>query len=238
MKCLLLAAGKGSRLSKKAEVKPLLPVLGTPLIERVIRQANKAGVDDFYIVTGYKQREVTAFLADLAHKLQLPITTIFNDEWDSAENGVSVLKACSYIYEPFILSMADHIYDSEIIRILIDNPPLSGEIALAVDRNLFNPLVDMDDVTRVLTKGGRIMSIGKGIQDYNGFDTGIFLCTPALFEALEIARNRGKTSLSAGVYSLALQDKAKAVDINGQFWIDVDDPASVLRAEKALSENR
>jgi GTP:adenosylcobinamide-phosphate guanylyltransferase len=43
MKCLIIAAGKGSRLQNRGECKPLIPVLGVPLIERVIRSAREAG---------------------------------------------------------------------------------------------------------------------------------------------------------------------------------------------------
>ena len=49
MKCLIIAAGKGSRLRSIAEVKPLIPLRNTPLIERVIDSAMEAGADDFYL---------------------------------------------------------------------------------------------------------------------------------------------------------------------------------------------
>jgi NDP-sugar pyrophosphorylase family protein len=52
MKCLIIAAGKGSRLRQQGDSKPLIPILGLPLIERVIRSAIEAGADDFYVVTG------------------------------------------------------------------------------------------------------------------------------------------------------------------------------------------
>ncbi|MBW2083972.1 MAG: NTP transferase domain-containing protein [Deltaproteobacteria bacterium] len=39
MKCLILAAGRGTRLSSKGLPKPLVSVLGKPLIERVILTA-------------------------------------------------------------------------------------------------------------------------------------------------------------------------------------------------------
>ena len=39
MKCLILAAGRGSRLSQRGNSKPLIPLLGMPLIERTIRSA-------------------------------------------------------------------------------------------------------------------------------------------------------------------------------------------------------
>ena len=44
MKCLIIAAGQGTRLKSKGEIKPLVPLLGVPLIERIIRSAiEKAG---------------------------------------------------------------------------------------------------------------------------------------------------------------------------------------------------
>jgi hypothetical protein len=47
MKCLIIAAGKGSRLRPRGDSKPLIPILGVPMIERVIRSALEAGTDDF-----------------------------------------------------------------------------------------------------------------------------------------------------------------------------------------------
>ncbi len=48
MKCLIIAAGQGTRLKAKGEIKSLVPLLGVPIIERVIRSAVKGGADDFY----------------------------------------------------------------------------------------------------------------------------------------------------------------------------------------------
>ena len=42
------------------------------------------------------------------------------------------------------------------------------------------------------------------------------------------------TSLSGAVQTLAADNRAKAVAINGRFWIDVDDPAAAKQAENAL----
>ncbi len=47
MKCLIIAAGQGTRLRTKSEVKPLVRLLGVPLIERVIRTAMQSGIDEF-----------------------------------------------------------------------------------------------------------------------------------------------------------------------------------------------
>ena len=234
MKCLIIAAGKGSRLRKLGDVKPLIPVLGVPLIERAIRSAIEAGVDDFYVVTGYQREHVQDFLGRLDKRLGIPITTLINEDWEK-ENGFSVLRAREYLHEPFLLLMADHLFDPSIAREMMAHPPDEGEIILAVDVDTQDSLVDMEDVTRVKTEDGKIRNIGKGLTDFNGFDTGIFFCTPAIFEALEHSTEKhGETTLSGAVRILATVGRARAFHTSGGFWIDVDDPAALRRAEKAL----
>ncbi|MCP4668255.1 MAG: NTP transferase domain-containing protein [Deltaproteobacteria bacterium] len=234
MECLIIAAGRGSRLRKWGDSKPLIPVLGVPLIERAIRSALEAGVDDFYVVTGYQGGRVRGFLVSLAARLGIPITPLVNEDWEK-ENGFSVLKAREYLHEPFLLLMSDHLFDPSIAREMMTHPPDEGEIILAVDGDTRNSLVDMEDVTRVKTEDGKIRDIGKGLTDFNGFDTGIFFCSRAIFEALEHSTEKyGETTLSGAVRIRAAVDRAKAFHTGGRFWIDVDDPAGFGRAEKAL----
>lgn len=237
MKCLILAAGRGSRLRQRGPSKALIPVLGVPLIERVIRAAQAAGAEDFYVVTGYQGEHVRAFLERLTGRLGVHITTLVNDEWEK-ENGVSVLKARERLREPFLLLMADHLFEPSIARHLMGLDLAEGDIALAVDGDTHNSVIDMQDVTRVKTEGGKIRDIGKGLTDFNGFDTGIFLCTPAIFDALKrCIEESDDTTLSAAVRVLAADDHVKAVDVSGRFWIDVDDPTVLAQAEHALLAN-
>ena len=92
MKCLIIAAGKGSRLQPNGDTKPLIPILGVPLIERVIRSSRRAGADEFFVVTGYHSDRICSFLNDLSDRSGLPITSIVNEAWEK-ENGLSVLRA-------------------------------------------------------------------------------------------------------------------------------------------------
>ena len=234
MKCLIIAAGKGSRLWPKGKSKPLISILGVPLIERVIRSAMQAEIDDFYVVGGYQGERLRHFLDGLARRCGVKITHIINDAWEQG-NGLSVLKAREDLGGPFLLLMGDHLFDPAILRDLTSKPLPDGEITLAVDSDTANPLINMDDVTRVKSKNGKVREIGKGLGTFDGFDTGIFLCTPALFEALErSATKHGDTSLTGGVRCLAAEGKVNAFDIGGRFWLDVDDPKDLARAEWAL----
>ena len=239
MKCLIIAAGKGNRLKQRGDSKPLIPILGIPLIERVIRTALEAGVDEFYVVIGYQGERVRLFLERLAERLAIRITPLVNEDWEK-DNGLSVLKARDVLHEPFLLLMADHLFDSNLVRTLTTPRLDDGKIALGVDGNIHNPLVDMEDVTRVKVEDDgsmgskKICDIGKGLADCNGFDTGIFLCTPAIFKALEQSIEKdGDTTLSGAVRLLAANGRAKAILMDG-FWIDVDDPTAFQKAEQAL----
>jgi len=233
MKCLIIAAGQGTRLKKKGEVKPLVSLLGVPLIERVIRSAIEGGATEFYVVTGYQEILITNFLKSLEERLQISLTLIHNDEWQ-AENGLSVLKARDIINDQFLLLMADHLFDPDIIRSLLDHPLNEGDVLLAVDTDTQNSLVDMEDVTKVHIQNGKILNIGKTIDEFNGFDTGCFLCTTAIFEAIEEAQNiHHDTTLSGAIRVLGERQHAKAVPTQ-KFWIDVDDDQAFGKAERHL----
>ena len=236
MKCLIIAAGQGVRLKSKGEIKPLVPLLGVPLIERTVRSAIEGGADEFVVITGYEGEQLSKFLQPLAKRLNVAITLIQNDDWQK-ENGFSVLKAQDVLKEPFLLLMADHLFDPAIIRSLQEQTLNDGEVLLAVDTDENNPLVDMDDVTKVHIKDGTILNIGKTIDDFNGFDTGIFLCTPAIFVALERACEiHNDTTLSAAIQILAEKNQAKSMQTKG-FWIDVDDEKAHQKAEKRLLDS-
>lgn len=128
MKCLILSAGKGTRLQPRYSCKPLAPVLGIPLIERVIPTAVCAGVEEFYIVTGYKGTEVSQFLAQLAEQCRILINQIHNDEWYKGGNGLSALKAKAHLNEHFLLMKGDHLVDPARLKSLLQNPLSDGDI--------------------------------------------------------------------------------------------------------------
>ncbi len=237
MKCLIVAAGQGTRLRGKAELKPLLPIRGVPLIERVIANAQVAGIDSFVIVTGYRAEELQTRLQLVGSRLNTRITAVYNPEWSRA-NGLSVFAARQYLDEPFLLCMCDHLMDPDIVRQMIAARQEAATVMLGVDFNIDNPLNDIEDVTRVKCDGDRLLHIGKVIQDFNCFDTGIFRCTPVMFDALAESQVRGDDSISGAMNVLAEWGKARVFDIGDRLWVDVDDPVAFGKAEALLDSGR
>lgn len=236
MKCLIIAAGHGSRLRSLSESKPLAMVAGVPLIEHVVRLAKAGGATGFRVVTGHQGERVESFLASLAGRLGTPIATVRTPDWD-LPNGHSVATGAAAIEGDYLLMMADHLFDPGIVtRLLLAREGLPNALILAVDRDIASPSIDLDDATKVETaEDGLILRIGKRLETYNAIDTGLFLATPALREAIlaDIAGGGGG-SLSEGVQRLADRRQARTVDVGSYWWADLDDPPSLRAAEDHL----
>jgi choline kinase/phosphatidylglycerophosphate synthase len=233
-KAVIIAAGRGSRLNGRYQdvPKPLVPVAGVGLLKRTILTARQAGITEFVIVTGYRADEIcNAIESD--SQIDVKIEWIHNEGWEQG-NGISVLAAKEAVGDDaFILTMSDHLLDSQIISSLRNTSLANDECALAVD-SWVNDIFDEEDATRVLVSSGKIESIGKLIETHNAIDTGAFVCNPTLFDALETAIGAGDESLSGGIRLLASEGRMRANDIGDLFWEDVDTPESLVHAERSL----
>ena len=235
MKCLIIAAGQGTRLRSLAASKPLARVGGAPLIEHVVKSAATGGATAFVVVTGYEPEPLEAFLALLSERVGLPIEAVRNEDW-ARPNGVSVLAAAPRLGSEFILLMSDHLFDPQILSDMIAADRKGAALTLAADHAIDNPLLDLDDATKIeLGEDGRIRRIGKTLAHYDAIDTGIFIATPGLLDALRASLAAGGAgSLSEGVQALADSGRAFTWDIGGRWWLDVDDEAALAKAQAAL----
>ena len=84
---ILMAAGLGSRMRPLTDTvaKPLVQVGGVPLIETVLAALNKRGVDEIYIVTGYKAEQ----FEPIAEKYK-NVSLVYNEEYATKNNINSV----------------------------------------------------------------------------------------------------------------------------------------------------
>lgn len=233
MDALIIAAGYGSRLADLSPSKPLTPVAGVPLIEIGVRQAMQAGVTRVVVVTGHKADLVETFLADLSLRAGIPIVPVRLSDW-STPNGHSVMAGATRCDGNYLLMMADHMFEAEILAQLIEQDHPDRGVTLAIDRRTDSPLVDPDDATWVrLGDEDRIVAIGKTIAPYDAVDCGAFLATPELALAIRDAIAAGKPgSLSDGMQRLADAGRAGTMDIGDAWWMDVDDPRAHALAEE------
>lgn len=234
MKGVIIAAGRGGRLQRMGPSKPLVALLGKPLLQHVIERALEAGLDELLVVVGHRADLIEAAIAGFSRALQGAVRTIDNPEW-ARGNGTSVYAAARRLDGPYLLMMADHLQEPATIGDLAAVPLARNDMILAVDRRLDNPLVDPEDVTRVETENGRIVSIGKHLERFDAYDTGLFLCAPSFRLALDAVAGRGGAfGLSDAVQEAADGGRAGTFEIGRRFWIDIDDEEMLQRAREHL----
>lgn len=133
---IILAAGRGKRLGSLTDETPksLLKVKDEVLIERLIRQLQEKGIEEIYVVTGYKHW-LFRYLED-----KFDVTLVYNKKWFCTNNIVSFIKAyearSKYInnFATIMLDADLYIADTSIIQTKID---VSGYyVEYSVDENV------------------------------------------------------------------------------------------------------
>ena len=111
MKFAIIAAGEGSRLSHEgvAQPKPLVPLLGEPMIERLIRIFTACGATEIVVITNEQFVEVQQALACLQKTAPLRIVV------KTTPSSMHSLHAISdYLRgEPFCLTTVDTIFHED-----------------------------------------------------------------------------------------------------------------------------
>ena len=164
MKAIILAAGQGTRLRPLTDDKPkcLVELAGKPLLEHQLATLRVGGVDDIYIVGGYR-----------ADQLQRPGITLHINERYAKTNMVATLFAAEAVMtgeSDLIIAYGDIVYEP---RVLADLQAVDAPITLAVDREwrrywaarMDDPLSDAE--TLKLTDGDRVVELGKKPQSYD-----------------------------------------------------------------------
>ena len=229
---VILMAGTGSRLRGSAETiaKPLIPISGRPLISYAIDSFDNAGVENIYAVVGPNGDELAAAVAPMLPN-RMKFHPVPNPNWQK-QNGVSLLTVAGEVRAPFFLAMGDHLFQPSILEALLacSDP---ARLNLAIDRKIAS-IFDLDDAMKVRTEGGRIVAIGKKLDDYNAIDTGIFICPETIFGYLRRVLKNDDCALADGVRLMAEEGNGLAIDIGDAWWQDVDTPEMLARAEEEV----
>jgi choline kinase len=232
-RAVVLAAGNGDRFKNHSSHSKLLArVAGTPLLIHTLNAASSAGITDAHVVLGYDSEALKSLaLSDAPSGLNLHFHV--NREWH-LENGLSVLTARPWIAEPFALMMGDHLFDPDVLRHLVRLRYEPGEALLCVDRRTSDPDVTAE-ATKVRLREGRVTAIGKTLDPYDALDTGLFLCQPSVFDALDESCRAGDSTLSGGIRRLAARHLVRGVDIRDAPWWDVDTVADLTAARQIFA---
>ncbi|MCD6559284.1 MAG: NTP transferase domain-containing protein [Palaeococcus sp.] len=220
MKAVILAAGFGRRMGEKP--KGLLKVGGREIIYRNMKLMEENGVDEFIIVTNKKYE---GNFKDLLKRSGFKGKVLVNEDPERG-NGYSLHIAKEHVDGKFVLLMSDHIFSKEFLEAAITR---EGAI---IDGN--PEFVDIREATKVKVENGSVADIGKGLEEWDGVDTGFFILDENIFRvAEELVTKKERVGMS----DIVRKAKLKVSYISGLFWMDIDTPEDLKRARHFLIRN-
>lgn len=118
MQGVILAAGKGSRLNPITlrRTKAMLPILGKPIVERVMETLVENGVREIIMVVSREDSEVSRYFREQS---TLDVNLQFVIQTDRLGMANALTLAAPYIHEPFIMSACDNLTPPEHVAELI-----------------------------------------------------------------------------------------------------------------------
>lgn len=241
MKAIMLAAGRGSRLSGNDPSQPpksLLKFGGKTLLERHLDVLRAEGIEGLTLVVGYRAADLQAELVRL-DAVDF-VETVHNPDF---HDGTALSLWCARDVlrsgAPVLFMDADVLYHPDLVRRLIARPQADR---LLLDRNL-DP---GDEPVKLCLKQGQMVEFRKGAQvdcDVAGEWPGFLALSPA---TARVVADALEGFLDAGRRDAPMEDVIREValnllpgafqveDITGLPWIEIDFPEDLARAETEI----
>ena len=153
MKALILAAGFGSRLAPITNDRPksMVPVNGKPILVKQIENLMNNGVNEIYVVTGYKSEKIE----ELGKKYP-NLTFIKSEDYANTNNMYSAYLAKDVLNgELFLMMNADVFFDESIITEL-----LKEDYTNAIVTDIGNYI---EESMKVVEENNKLIEISKTI---------------------------------------------------------------------------
>ncbi len=133
MQSIILAAGKGSRLHPITvkRSKAMLPILGMPIVARVMETLIENGLQDFILVVSPDDREIVHYFE---HESTLDARVQFVIQPERRGMADALSRAASLVHGDFLLTACDNLASKEDIGFMLalwrSKPQLNGILAL------------------------------------------------------------------------------------------------------------
>jgi choline kinase len=240
MQAIILAAGLAKRLRPLTDTTPkcLLKVGDKTILEMTINNVLKNGINEFIMVTGYRENMIKDFIS--AHFPDLDITYITNSDYENNNNSYSLWMAKDYVKGDCILLDSDILFDSRIISKLLES---EHPDALAVNAN--HKLSD-EEIKVIVDSTNKILHIGKELDPLESYgeSIGIEKFSPVFFKSLGkvLQRKIVKENNVNEFYEKSFQElndsgnAMYAIDVSEYKSMEIDFPADLERAQEEVKE--
>ncbi|RLI73499.1 glucose-1-phosphate thymidylyltransferase [Archaeoglobales archaeon] len=224
MQAVILAAGEGTRLRPLTYTRPkvMLPIANKPILEHLISELIKVGINEIVLVVGYKDETIRDH---------------FGKEWNGIKISYSMQR--KQLGTADALKSASHLVNNEFLMLngdaIVGNKDI--EEILKVDGNVIavKKVNNPQDFGVVEIENGNVKSIIEKPEKpiSNLINAGVYKFDKKIFDFIEKTKPsiRGEYEITDSI-SLAIKqgEMFKAVEI--EEWIDIGYPWDMLKANE------
>ena len=246
MKSIILAAGLGARMRPYTNSIPkaMLEVGGQTIIERIIKILINNGVSDICVVTGYYHEQLENYLAATFSALDL--TFVRNTSFDKTNNIYSMHLAFENypIDDDIILIESDLIITESVFRRILESPyknvALVDRYKVGMDGTVVT--IENDLITNIIPPHlqGPDFDYANKYKTLNIYKFSKEFASTAFRKLLSfyatVYNDNCYYELILGILVYMRQEQIYACDVDGDFWIEVDDANDLQLANIAFGK--
>jgi glucose-1-phosphate cytidylyltransferase len=244
MKAVILAGGRGTRLTEETTLKPkpLVEANGQPLIWHIMQNYSRHGITDFIILSGYKGQQIREYFANFwlhqsdltfdletpnqeVHKVRgLPWKVTVLDTGIDTNTGGRIARLKGLLKEDFLLTYGDGVSDIDIQKLIINHQNSNNLATLTA----VQPPARFGALN---LKGNQVTNFQEKPEgDGAWVNGGFFVLSPKIFDYLDSDTSSFEIDALPKVASAG---KLGAYKHSG-YWQPVDTIRDLQRLEEAI----
>jgi bifunctional UDP-N-acetylglucosamine pyrophosphorylase/glucosamine-1-phosphate N-acetyltransferase len=231
MKAVILAGGKGTDLFPLTQTrpKPMITLLGKPILQYLIKELKGIGLTDILIVTGYKGEQIRDYFKKGS---DFGVCIHYADQGGKEGIEAALLASEDFVKNEseFLLLFGDVVSEKGLMLRALNafentQADMTMTLTLQGDTGDFG-IVDIDSMGMVKKAG--IKKADPQSQS-NYVDAGCFIIRTDIFEEI-----KNKATLSQAINNRIEKGDKVAAAIWEKAWIDIGKPWNIIEANKLL----
>lgn len=233
MKAIVLAGGSGSRLRPLTYTrpKPMLRIVGKPVVEHIIEYLRSFGIYDIILTTNYLKSQIVDYIGD---GQRFGVNVTYPQEEDPMGTAGSVKNIQHLLNETFLVIQGDNITDFDLHSLIMAHKKSGALATMAV-----HPVHDPEHYGVVVSdEFGKVKFFQEkpspGDCKSNMINTGIYILEP---EILEFIPPNTKFDFSKDLFPILCgRGLLCACPLEG-FWTDIGQPTGFREARDWMLSN-